>query len=77
MARGELFEKPGRVNIEERRRQRAAQRNPAYGIGEGLAGAHADSAANSALQAPACTNRTSIAGVPAGACSPRKQRGLC
>ena len=38
-ARSELFQKPGRVNIEERRRQRAAQRNPAYRLGEGLAGA--------------------------------------
>ncbi len=37
-ARNELFSKPGRVNIEERRRQRAAQRNPAYRIGENLAG---------------------------------------
>ncbi|CAL8467459.1 g6997 [Coccomyxa elongata] len=36
-ARSELFSKPGRVNIEERRRQRAAQRNPAYRIGENLA----------------------------------------
>lgn len=38
VARNELFEKPGRVNIEERRRQRAAARNPAYRIGENLAG---------------------------------------
>lgn len=37
--RGELFEKSGRVNIQERRRQRNAQRNPAYRIGENLAGA--------------------------------------
>jgi hypothetical protein len=37
-ARSELFEKPGRVNIEERRRQRQAARNPAYRIGENLAG---------------------------------------
>ncbi|EIE24462.1 hypothetical protein COCSUDRAFT_65368 [Coccomyxa subellipsoidea C-169] len=36
-ARNELLEKPGRVNIEERRRQRQAARNPAYRIGENLA----------------------------------------